>query len=213
MRQADRGAVPEQVLGACAAHRETQIALAEQAPAQARVHEQVVARLVIELEAPEEVLVRLRKGEALRIRVFPVEVAIARQGAIPPVREEGVTGEVGGARPAQEVEEHRLVVAEQEDAGPVLLQPDQALHHSERVRPAVDVVAQEDDAIALGQRQRLEKLLELLALPVDVSDRVEHWRRIPSSSSCRSSAVDAGRRRGSRARRHIGEHRPSRRGA
>ena len=117
---------------------------------------------------------RLGQPKALPVRVLAIEVAVSGQRPVASVEQEGITAEVGGIVPAQEVEQHRLVVAEQEDAGVALAQLDQPLDHPGRIRAPVDVVAEEDEAVARLERNRLEQLVELLELAVDVPEGVEH---------------------------------------
>ena len=88
---------------------------------QAGVHEEVVALDIGKHEAEQEVLMGLGESEALATGLFAIEIAVAREGSITPVQQEGITPEIRVVRPTQEIEEHRLVVAEQEDAFIVVL--------------------------------------------------------------------------------------------
>jgi hypothetical protein len=63
------------------------------------------------------------------------------------------------------------VVSHQEGAAPALRLRDQLIHDALGIRPAIDVVAEEDELVAVGERQRFEQLREQLALAVDVPDR------------------------------------------
>ena len=63
------------------------------------------------------------------------------------------------ARPAQDVEEHLIVVAQDRDQRALPLQLDQAIEHAPAVRAAVDVVAQGDDHVVGARLDRREQRL------------------------------------------------------
>src|SRR5262245_43844533 len=166
------------------------------------MYEQVVALLMEEAEAPIEVLVRGGELELLS-PLAVAEEAVARQRAIAAVHQERVAAEVAAALPTEEVEQHRLVIPEQEGAGHLPGELDQARHHAGRIGPAIHVVAEEHQPVTGRGRELVEQALELLELAVDVADRVEH---APSSARPRDHlygrrAPPAGRTR-RRCRRH-----------
>ena len=108
------------------------------------------------------------------VGTLAIEVAVARQRAVAAVHQERVAAEVLGLPPTEEVQEHRLVVPEQEHAVVLAGERDQPVDHGLRVRAAVHVVAQEHEAVARGVGQRAEQPVEQLDLAVDVAHRVEH---------------------------------------
>jgi hypothetical protein len=146
------------------------------------LEEHVVALAMGEDQPPIELLVILGQLEPGRIRHVGIEVPVARQGSIAPVDEKGVAAEVLRSLPAQEVQEHRLVIPHQERAGALLREPHQHVDDPLGVGSAVDVVADEEEPVVGFQGQPRQQLLQHLALAVDVSDGVEH-RQPPSNAS------------------------------
>ncbi len=195
--QVEAAAVPEQVLCVDPTQGEVHVGLGERRPSHARVHEQVVPVPVPGDELAVELLVGRRQHELLAAAGLALEEAVAGQGAVAAVDQEGVASEVEIGAPAEEVEEHGLVVPQQEHAGPVRRQAQQALDHAAGVGPAVHVVPQEDEAVAGGERQDGEQLVEQLGFAVDVPHRVEHgspfrpFRRIAVGGSARPRMVPA----------------------
>src|SRR5262245_16202558 len=145
--------------------------------------EQVVALAMVQAQTAVEGDVLGRQLEALRIRILVVEEAVARERARAAVHEEGVAAEVGAAAPAEEVEEHRLVVPEQEHALALAGEREQPIDDAPRVRTAIDVVPDEDEAVARLVRDPGEEFLQHLRLAVDVADRVEQGGPPPLPSS------------------------------
>ncbi len=70
----------------------------------------------------------------------------------------------------QEIQQHLLVVAQEEDAA--VRKAQQVLHHLPGLGPAVNVVADEDQFISRSGRDLLQQPLKRLQAPVDVPDDV-----------------------------------------
>src|SRR5262249_1349883 len=75
------------------------------------------------------------------------------------------------ARPAQEGEEHVLVVALQEHAGrPFVPQPDEPTDDAARRGAAIDVIAEKADGIASPRLEGVEQALHLVHAAVHAAD-------------------------------------------
>src|SRR5262245_22335327 len=170
VRQVRGLALPQEILRALLAERVLRIRETERRLRHAGVHERV---LTIEMPEPQRFVETLVFGIEREVLVR-TEVAVARQGRLAAIVEERLGPEVLRTFPAEERQEHRLVVAHQERAVVLLLQRDQVVDHALRARAAVDVVADEDQSVALLERQPREELGELVAHAVDVTDRVQH---------------------------------------
>ena len=130
---------------------------------------------VLALDVPEpqggiELLVRGRQLEL----PTGVEVAVALEGGLSTVVQEGLRSEVGGTFPAEEGEEHPFVVTHEKGARVALIELEQEVHHSLGVGSPIDVVAHKHELIVVLEGQRTDELLELIKLAVDIAYRVQH---------------------------------------
>ena len=141
---------------------------------------------------------RRRQREALAAPLR-LEVAVARERAVAAVGEEGVAAEVALVLPAEEVEEHRLVVPEQEHAV-VSLAERRAAARPRRWHRARGRRSRRGRRAGRRPRARAasSSSLEQPELAVDVTDRVEH-RRLVGHAAGAAAAQRAPRAARSRA--------------
>ena len=103
MGQAGAGPIPEQILGAHPAQRIADLFFSQQLAPDARVYEKIVPLEVEQLQTAVELLMGFGKHEALGLRGVQVEVAVARQGAIPSVGQERVTAKIVFTAPGSSI--------------------------------------------------------------------------------------------------------------
>ena len=152
------------------------------ASAQSGMDEEIITRDMGKHQSEQEVFVCLGKAKALAVGLFTIEVAVACQRSIPTIEQKRIATEIRIVGPTKEIEKHRFVVSEQKYALVVLPKLDQTIDHTRRIGPAINVVAEEDQAVASLERHHIEKLIELFEFTMNIANRVEHVFRMPALS-------------------------------